>query len=338
MSPNSDNTPTRSLRSNAQAVLSIFRTREAGIFLSLLLIIGLILASGPQPRESFPRPENLRNLSRQIALLGIFAIGETFVIIAGGIDLSVGSLIAFSGVLSGLLLVKLHLPTAVVIPIVLLASLLVGVVHALLIAKVGLQPFVATLGTMCILRGASLLLTDSLPIPISDETFVYLGNGRPWGIPTPVIILAGVGILGGLFLRRVTHGKYLYALGSNEEAARLSGIDTTRAKLVAYGLCSLLTGLAGIVFAAYALQGSPNSGLAYELNAIAAAVIGGCSLAGGVGSVSGTVLGASVLSVILNGLNLAIRKNASLWEGVIVGTVVVVAVSLNTLRQRGYRS
>lgn len=313
---------------------SILRTREIGILISLLLIVVVILAAGPGPRESFLRPTNLQNLSRQIALLAVFAIGETFVVIAGGIDLSVGSLIAFSGVLTGILMVNLGLPPAIAISAVLLVSLLVGVLHALLISKMRLQPFVVTLGTMCVLRGVSLLLTDSLPIPIVDESFTYLGNGRPLGIPTPVFVLAAVAAFGILIMRGTIHGKYIYALGSNEEATRLSGIDVTRVKMIAYSLCTLLTGLAGIIFAAYDRQGNPSAGIGYELNAIAAAVIGGCSLAGGEGSIIGTILGASVLSVILNGLNLVIAKNASLWEGVIVGAVVIAAVALNTIRQR----
>lgn len=317
--------------------LSAVRTREAGIFLSLLLIVVLILASGEGPRESFLRHQNLQNLSRQIALLSIFAIGETFVVIAGGIDLSVGSLIAFSGVLTGLLMVNAQMPAVPAILIVLCVSLLVGVLHATLISRIGLQPFVATLGTMCILRGVSLLLTDSLPIPIVDEGFTWLGNGRPAGIPTPVIVLAVVALITQVILRGTVHGKYVYALGSNEEATRLSGINVDRVKVLAYAICSLLTGVAGVVFAAYARQGNPASGVSYELNAIAAAVIGGCSLTGGEGSILGTVLGATILSVILNGLNLVVSKNASLWEGVIVGTVVVAAVGLNTIRRRGRR-
>ena len=320
------------------ASLGFLRTREAGIFLSLALIVAVILLMGEGPRESFLRPSNLQNLSRQIALLAIFAIGETFVIIAGGIDLSVGSLIAFAGVLAGLLTANLGMPAAPAIAIVLAASLGVGALHATLISRVGLQPFVATLGTMCILRGVSLLLTDSLPIPIVDEGMTWLGNGRPAGIPTPALVLVLVALIAMVILRNTIHGKYMVALGSNEEATRLSGINVDRVKLLAYCLCSLLTGVAGVVFAGYARQGNPSSGIAYELNAIAASVIGGCSLTGGEGSVLGTLLGATILSVILNGLNLVISKNASLWEGVIVGTVVIVAVGMNTIRRKARRS
>jgi len=318
----------------ASGLLSILRTRETGILLSLLAIVLVILLSGPAARESFLKPANLQNLSRQIALLSVFAIGETFVIIAGGIDLSVGSLIAFSGVMTGLLTVNMGLPLAVALPVVLVVSALVGVVHAVLISRLTLQPFVATLGTMCILRGVALLLTDSLPIPIVDERFTWLGNGRPLGVPTPVYVMVAVAVVAVVIMRGSVYGKYIYALGSNEEATRLSGIDVGRMKVLAYSLCALFTGLAGIVYAAYDRQGNPASGSGYELNAIAAAVIGGCSLAGGEGSIVGTILGASVLSVILNGLNLVIAKNASLWEGVIVGTVVVAAVAVNTIRQR----
>ncbi len=321
-------------RASADRHSALWQSRELGIVISLLVIVLVILASGPGPRESFLRAANLQNLSRQIALLSIYAIGETFVVIAGGIDLSVGSLIAFSGVLTGVLMVTCNVPALLAVPLVLIVSWLVGVLHATVISRIGLQPFVATLGTMCILRGASLLATDSLPIPIVAEGFTSLGNGRWLGIPTPVFVLAGVAAVAAVIMRWTVYGRYIHALGSNEEATRLSGVNVARVKVIAYSLCALFTGLAGVVFAAYDRQGNPSSGAGYELNAIAAAVIGGCSLAGGEGSVVGTILGASVLSVILNGLNLVIARNASLWEGVIVGSVVIAAVALNTLRQR----
>ena len=174
--------------------LGLFRTRETGILLSLLVIVLVIILSGPAARESFLKPANLQNLSRQIALLSVFAIGETFVIIAGGIDLSVGSLIAFSGVLTGLLTVNMGLPLAVALPVVLVVSALVGGVHAVLISRLTLQPFVATLGTMCILRGAALLLTDSLPIHRNELT--CLAMAARWG-PDTRLCHAGSGRGGG---------------------------------------------------------------------------------------------------------------------------------------------
>jgi len=303
-----------------------------GIFLALLVICLFIISTGA--REAFLRPLNLQNLSRQIALLGIFAVGEALVIIAGGIDLSVGSLIAFSGVYCALLMAEHGWPLLTSILAVLAGSAFIGVVHALLIDRFNLPPFVVTLGSLCMLRSIALLRTNSMPVPVDLEAFHFLGNGRVAGIPVPVLFFVGVAGLGEGLMRLTPIGRYLYALGGNEEAARLSGLKIIRIKMVAYGLCSLLTGLAGVLYAAYNRQGMPGSGVAYELNAIAAAVIGGCSLSGGQGTVLGTVLGACILNVILNGINLIIRHNASLWEGVIVGSVVVLAVMFNSLRQQ----
>jgi len=316
----------------------LVKSREMGTFASLVLLCLAIVLSSSETRHHFLDPTNLQNLSRQIALLSIFALGETFVIITAGIDLSVGSVIAFTGVLSAHLMMKAHWSPVPALLVGLLFSAGVGLVHALLIGWMNLQPFVATLGTMSILRSAALLMTSAVPIAVTVDSFTFLGNGTWTGLPVPVWFLLGVIVLSAVFLHGTVYGKYTYALGSNEEAARLSGINVRGVKILAYVLCSALTGLAGILYAAYTMQGDPMGGVGYELNAIAAAVIGGCNLMGGEGSVLGTLIGASILSVILNGLNLMIKKNASLWEGVMVGTVVIAAVAFNALRARRNRS
>ncbi len=312
----------------------LLRSREFGTFLSLLALCLLIIASGSQTRQHFLAAANLQNLLRHIALLSIFAIGETFVIITAGIDLSVGSLIALVGVMVGHLMIRSHWAIWPSIAVGLVFAAFVGVVHALLVGWVKLQPFVATLGTMSILRAVALLMTSAVPIAIPIEAFTDLGNAIWFGLPAPAWFLLGVAAAAMFLLHGTVYGKYIYAIGSNEEAARLSGINTNAVKIIAYTVCALFTGLAGVLYAAYTRQGDPASGMGYELNAIAAAVIGGCNLMGGEGSVVGTILGAGILSVILNGLNLMIKRNASLWEGVMVGSVVIVAVALNTLRRR----
>jgi len=305
-----------------------------GTLVSLLLLCLAIIASSGETRRHFLDPTNLQNLSRQIALLSVFAIGETFVIITGGIDLSVGSVIAFTGVLASHLMMNAHWGMLPAVAVGILFAALVGVLHAVLVAWVNLQPFVASLGTMSVLRSAALLMTSAVPIAVTVEGFTSLGNGTWLGLPVPVWILLATIALGAVVLHGTIYGKYIYALGSNEEAARLSGINVRGVKVLAYVLCSTLTGLAGVLYAAYTMQGDPMGGVGYELNAIAAAVIGGCNLMGGEGSVLGTLIGASILSVILNGLNLMIKRNASLWEGVMVGTVVIAAVALNAIRAR----
>lgn len=310
------------------------RTREAGTLASLMALCLVIILSGSETRSHFLDPTNLANLSRQIALVSIFAIGETFVIITAGIDLSVGSVLAFVGVLASHLMMKAgwSWPGAVIVGLAF--SIFVGLVHSLLVGWVRLQPFVATLGTMSILRGAAQLMTGAVPIAVTVEPYNFLGNGAWLGVPVPVWIMVVVAAVAIFILDGTAYGKYIYAVGSNEEATRLSGINIAAVKALAYCVCALFAGLAGILYSAYTRQGDPVSGVGYELSAIASAVIGGANLMGGEGSVLGTILGASILSVILNGLNLMIKANTSLWEGVMVGSVVLVAVTANTLRSR----
>jgi len=321
--------------------MKLLKTKEVGLFLSLLILLLLILASGERAREGFSGVSNIQNLSRQIALLAIFAIGETFVIITAGIDLSVGSLIAFGGVLAASLLVKQGVGIAPTILIVLAVSGLIGWLHGLFVTKARLAPFVVTLASMLILRGLGRVLSPNQTIAIPEDqfgAFNYLSNGQPWGVPMPVLIMVVVAIPSIVLLRYTLWGRYLLALGSNEEATRLSGVNVHRMKIMAYMLCGLLAGLSGVLDAAYNRVGDPRAGVMYELRAIAAAVIGGASLMGGEGSVLGTILGACIFGVIYNGINIVLTKNASIWENVIVGSVVLVAALLDVLRQRRQRS
>ncbi len=326
---------------------NMLKTREAGMFFVMLIMIVIILLSGTSNRDIFSGATNIENLTRQIALLGLFAIGETIVIIAGGFDLSVGSLIALSGVIASILMSSPttngfdgpgwgFIPTILVTVFI---SILFGLLNGYLIAYCGLPPFVVTLGTMSFMRGIAKLLSEALTISIINDNFNALGNGKlslfsGFEIPIPVLILLFFSVLVGLFMRYTIFGKYIYALGSNEIATKFSGIHVKRIKLLAFTLCGGLAGLGGIVFAGYTRLGDPGSGVGYELNAIAAAVIGGASLSGGEGSVAGTLIGTAILCIILNGLNIVVKRNASLWEGVIVGIVVITAVALNHFRQR----
>jgi len=320
--------------------MKLLRTKELGLFLSLLILLALILASGPRAREGFSGISNIQNLSRQIALLAIFAIGETFVIITAGIDLSIGSLIAFSGVLIASLLVKYQVPMGLAIVTVLVVSGLVGLGHGVLVTKARLAPFVVTLASMLILRGAGRVLSPNQTIAIEENrfgAFNYLSNGQPWGIPMPLIIMVVIAIPSVVFLRYSRWGRYLLALGGNEEATRLSGVNVHGMKMLAYFLCALLGGLSGILDASFSRAGDPRAGVMYELRAIAAAVIGGASLMGGEGSVMGTILGACIFGVIYNGINIVLTKNASIWENVIVGATVIAAALIDVIRQRRQR-
>lgn len=314
------------------------RTREFGVVVVLILLV--LFISSSEKGEAFLSPISLQNLSRQIALLGVFAIGEAVVIIAGGIDLSVGTLIGFTGVLCTHLLARAGWSLGASMLTVLAFSAGVGIMHAQLINRFRLLPFIVTLGSLFIFLSVGQLMTNNVPIPVSpqdspySEAFQFLGNGKIWNIPTPVYIMLGVLILVSVLMHFTVIGRHIYALGNNEEATRLSGISVLRTQITAYGLCSLLAGLAGILYASYQRQGIPGSGLSYELKAIAAAVVSGCSLSGGQGTVIGAVVGASLLNVILSGISFVIQQGASNWEGTVVGTILLVTAVLNRLQQQ----
>ncbi|HLJ57710.1 MAG TPA: ABC transporter permease [Chthonomonadaceae bacterium] len=319
------------------------RYRESSVVL-VLIVLCVALYFSPAHATFYSRA-NLQNLLLQIALLSVFAIGETIVIITGGIDLSLGSLIAFSGMVLALAVTQMNarMYTGVAIGgaivIALLVSVAVGAFHATLVHRLRLPPFVVTLASLTILRSQSLLMNRQLPISLSDFPFLTnLANGRlfersVFPIPVPVVIVGLIAIVVHLLLKYARIGRYLYSVGSNEQATRLSGVNVGRVKLFAYGASALLGGVAGILYAGYGGQGDPLSGGGYELNAVAAAVIGGTDLRGGQGSIAGTLLGACLLNVILSGINLTIA-NPSLWEGTVVGGVLLLAVLTTALQQR----
>jgi ribose transport system permease protein len=316
----------------------ILRTREFGVVVVLILLV--LFISSTEKGDAFLGPISLQNLSRQIALLGVFAIGQAVVIIAGGIDLSVGTLIGFTGVLCAWLLARAGWSLGASVLAVLLFSAAVGVIHALLINRFRLLPFIVTLGSLFIFLSAGQLMTNNVPIPVSpqdspySEAFQFLGNGKIWNVPVPVYVMLGVLLVVSITMHFTVIGRHIYALGNNEEATRLSGISVLRTQMIAYGLCSLLAGLAGILYASYQRQGIPGSGLSYELKAIAAAVVSGCSLSGGQGTVIGAVIGAALLNVILSGISFVIQQGASNWEGTVVGTILLITAVLNRLQQQ----
>ncbi len=343
--------------------LNLLKSRDAGMFFILIFLMLVITWFNP---DAFLNPYNLHNLLRQIGFLAIFAIGVTFVIITAGIDLSVGSLVAFCGVLAALLMERGFTVVGFVEPgeasvtvlistciMVMIAGALVGVFHGVMVAVFDIPPFVVTLGSMCILRSVAYLMTSAVPVPILNEPFNALGNEgflsfpfpdspNRWKdgfwiwieIPIAFWICIIVAIVSSVLLTMTRFGRNLYAVGGNEQASFLSGVSVFWTKVGAYAYCSGLAAISGILFCAYDRQGNPSSGVAYELNAIAAAVIGGSSLMGGAGSVSGTLIGASIFALIINGINLIIQRNASFWEGTIQGIVIIIAVTFNTIRAK----
>jgi ribose/xylose/arabinose/galactoside ABC-type transport system permease subunit len=328
---------------------------EIGLVLSIVVVIALTAIIDTRHNYWHQPRASAIDVLHQTALLGIFTLGSAVVIISGGIDLSPGSVIAFSGTICAsimLLLAPSQMNTAQPVgPLViglaiagtLLVGLLIGTLHAWLITVIGLPPFVATLATLVGLRSLGRSVVEELTlytlgnrraqIDVFDASFRYLATSK-W-IPALVFALLAVGT--AILLARTVTGRHLYALGGNEQAARLSGIRTDRLKWFAYCFGSLTASIAGIFYVADQSVAAPQTlGRGYELNAIAAAVVGGCSLQGGIGNVSGTVLGVLFLRVVIDGVAKIIKTGADVYEGMIVGILVVVAVAISQLRQVGH--
>jgi ribose transport system permease protein len=305
----------------------IVRAREFGIFLFLVGVYLFLFVFKPPFREL----DNQLLVARQFSWVAIIAVGMTMVIITGGIDLSVGSVLALSACSMGQLVEKgTYLWLAVALG--LLIGALCGFLNGLTVTKLRIPPFIATLGMMGMARGMTYVVTKGWYSNLPPKLVKFLGSGTWIKVPVPVWIMAVVALGGFIFLRHTTTGRYVYAIGGNEEAARLSGIKVDRVKLIVYTLTGFLAGLAGMILAARSNTAQPTAGLGSELGVIAAVIVGGTSLMGGEGSVIGTVTGAAILGIIPCGLIL-FRFRAE-WEYVAVGIVIIVAVGLDRLKKR----
>jgi ribose transport system permease protein len=294
--------------------------------LILILVVGTVVAL-INPR--FLSPINLSNTANLIGLFGIFAVAQAFVIISGGIELSVGSIIALLGVLFVDLVAAGTLSPGVAFVVVLALGCLIGLLHGFLVARVGLQPFVVTLCGLLIYRGIARYYTEDatagFPFGASFPTLEWLVAGRFYGIPHSLVAFLLITIVMGAVLHRSVYGRHLFAVGKSEEAARYSGIDTTRVVVAAYVICCGLTAIAAVFIAMYTRSISPSShGNFYELYAIAAAVLGGCSLRGGEGSILGVVLGTVLLQVLQNLVNLL--GIPSSLNFAVMGSVILIGV------------
>ena len=269
---------------------------------------------------------NLLNVAQQTSINAIIAVGMTFVIITAGIDLSVGSIVAFSGVvLASALQAAVPLPIAILIGLV--VGAFCGLVNGVLITYGRLPPFISTLGMMSVARGAALLYTGGRPISGFSSGFRYLATGEILHIPVPVIIMVLVYVIAHVVLTRTKLGRYAYAIGGNEEAAVLSGVNVKFYKAMVYGLSGMMAGLASIILTARLNSAQPIAGIMYELDAIAATVIGGTSLMGGEGRVIGTLIGALIMGVLRNGLNLL--GVSSFVQQTVIGSVIIIAVLMD---------
>ncbi|MBM3869268.1 MAG: ABC transporter permease [Verrucomicrobia bacterium] len=296
------------------------------LFVILLVGLGLTLTT-----DTFLSVANLTNVARQVSINGILAVGVTFVLLTAGVDLSLGSVVALSGVACATFAHPGEHPVVLPIAVGLLTGAACGLVNGVLVTRGGVAPFIVTLGMMTIARGLALIVSGGRPVAnMSDELTALAGDF--YGLPIPVLCFTGVALLAWFFLRHFRLGRHIYAVGGNEHAARAAGVPVERVKLFAYGLCGLLTGLAGVVLAARITTGQPNAGQAYELDAIAAVVIGGTSLAGGVGTITGTLLGVLLIGVINNGLDL--QGVSSYYQAVIKGVIIVGAVWLDRRQAR----
>jgi ribose transport system permease protein len=275
---------------------------------------------------------NLVNVVQQSTIIAIVAAGITFVIISGGIDLSVGSIVALAGlVVADALHAGWPVPLAIVLGLA--VGMAFGMVNGMLVTFGRLPPFIATLGTMSAGRGLALMYTGGSPISGFDSDFRFLSTGVIFGIPVPVLAMLGIFLVMHLILVRTKVGRYAYAIGGNEEAATLSGIGVVFHKTVLYTLCGLLSAAAGVILTARLNSAQPIAGTSYELDAIAAAVIGGTSLLGGEGTLLGTLVGALIMGVLRNGLNLL--NVSSYLQQVAIGAVIIIAVFIDlTLKRR----
>jgi ribose transport system permease protein len=288
-------------------------------FLLLCVIISFVT-----PR--FLTVSNLRNVLTQVSVNAIIAIGMTFVILNNGIDLSVGSILAITGAIAAYLM-KSTGNILISIVVALVVGTVIGVLNGLLITKGRLQAFIATLATMTIFRGVTYVFTNGNPISGLDENFTFLANNKLIGIPLPVVFMIIILVIAFYVLNETRFGRYLYALGGNEDSARLSGIATDKIRVLVYGISGFTAAVSAIIVTSRIGSASPNAGTGFELDAIAAVVLGGTSLSGGEGSVTGTIIGAMIIGVLNNGLNL--MNVNPFYQSIVKGAVILLAVLLD---------
>ncbi len=323
-------TTTEAGKSRARSLVSGDSVQK---FMALGALV-LLLAFFSIISEPFRTADNYISILVATAVNGVLAMGVTFIIITGGIDLSVGTTMTFASVCMGIVVTTWGLPLWLGIPAALAAGTAVGLTNGFLIAKLKLPPFIATLGMLNVTRGLAQVFSDVRPIYF-DQTpaFYQIFMGKYFlGIPNVVFIMFGTAAIASLVLTKTSLGRYTFALGSNEEATRLSGVNVDRWKIAVYAVGGLFSGIAGILIAARMTSAQPSVGMGYELDAIAAAVIGGTSLSGGEGSISGTIIGAFIISTLTIGLSIIGVQDQ--YKLVITGLVVIGAVYLDILRRR----
>jgi ribose transport system permease protein len=319
---------TASALPNRRITTRLAATPEIGVIAAVVvLFIGFSVAS-----DSFAGVANLQTMGGDLAQYGIIALGVSFVILTGGIDLSLGSLVALTAVVSAWLNVRAGLPSPAAILLTLVLAAAIGVVHGLLVTRLGVPPFVTTLVTLVAARGAALAITKGFPIDGVSASFTDLNAYRIALIPVPTVIFIVFCLAAWVFLERTHVGRQIYAVGGNREAARLSGIRTERRIMLTYVISALCSGVVGVLITSRLSVGQPSVGSGWELTAIAAAVIGGISLSGGAGRVFGVAFGAVLLVIINTGL--VILHVSPYYQQIVLGLVLAVAVTTDRVRSR----
>ena len=305
------------------------RSGQYGIFLAFVILCAVLAFSTPR----FFTVSNLMIIGTQVSINALLAFGVTFVIITGGIDLSLGSMVAVTGVVAAMFAHPDSYPLIVPIVFGLAAGVGMGAFNGIVITKSKVPPFIVTLGTMTIGRGLALILSKGRPISNLSDSFNFIGGGNIAGIPFPIIILIVAFLICSVILNKTILGRYMYAVGGNEQAARASGINISSVKIRVYTICGLLSAMGGILLTSRITTGQPNAGAGFELDAIAAAIIGGTSTSGGTGTMTGTLIGALLIGVISNSLDLL--NVTSYYQQVVMGVIIIGAVVLDGLGKKG---
>ena len=312
--------------------VKIYFKENLGIIVAFLVLC-VFLSVFPKTSGSFFTRQNIFNVLRQISTNLFLACGMTMVIILGGIDLSVGSIIALSGCISAGCVARYNLPLPIALLMGLLVGLLVGMFNGAVISKTTIPAFIVTLATMNIAKGLAYVYTGGSPVRVVTKEWQFLGAGYVGIFPTPVVILVIVLIITAIIMNKTKMGRHMYAVGGNQQAAEFSGIKVEKVKFFVHAFSGLMAGLAGIVLASRMYSGQPTLGDGYEMDAIAAVVVGGTSMAGGSGKIGGTIIGGLIIGVLNNGLNL-LNVN-SFWQYVVKGVVILLAVFLDYFRNKG---
>ncbi|HAK45223.1 MAG TPA: ribose ABC transporter permease [Spirochaeta sp.] len=293
----------------------------------LVIVVFFTIAS-----NSFLTAGNLLNVTRQVAMLGISAVGMTCVILTSGIDLSVGSVMAITNVAGSMLMVNAGMPIVPAVALTLALAAFIGLINGLLVAYVGVPALITTLAMMTILRGLSFVLCSGMPIWGLPESFKALGQGYVGPIPIPVIVMLLTFVIGWVFLNRTKTGRYIYGLGGNKEAVRLSGVNTARIQTLVFVISSFLTGIAGVIMLSRINTGQPKIGTGYEMDVITAVVLGGVSIMGGEGSLFGVLIGVLITGVLSNGMILIDVSEYS--QQITKGLVLLLAVVFDTMAKK----